>query len=68
MASVALSLVLLGTCAVPLVAASSEGDESKVLMDAIRAHRVVKVKPDPCDAGERGAAARGLGYMPVDPF
>jgi len=48
MASVALSLVLLGTCAVPLVAASSEGDESKVLMDAIRAHRVVIVSKSYC--------------------
>ena len=47
MASVALSLVLLGTCAVPLVAASSEG-ESKVLMDAIRAHRVVIVSKSYC--------------------
>ena len=44
--SVALTLVLLGACAVSPVMASS--DESEMLTDAIRAHRVVIVSKSYC--------------------
>ena len=46
MASVALTLVLLGACAVSPVMASF--DESEMLTDAIRAHRVVIVSKSYC--------------------